>query len=55
MSMPNLNEGALAPVRDEVECFELAVTGTIPGDLNGTLVRNGPNPFSGRFNGDDVL
>ena len=55
MTMPDLNSGALAPVADEVEVFDLPVTGTIPAELAGTLIRNGPNPFSGRFNGTDVL
>lgn len=51
----DLNQGALAPVTDEVTLTDLEVTGTIPADLNGTLLRNGPNPFSGRFEGDGVL
>lgn len=55
MTMPDLNSGALAPVADEVERFDFSVTGNIPRELCGTLVRNGPNPFSGRFTGSDVL
>lgn len=55
MSMPDLNAGALAPVSKERDLVELKVTGTIPADLNGTLVRNGPNPLSGRFAGEDML
>ncbi len=55
MSMPDLNSGALAPVSKELELFELNVTGSIPTELNGTLVRNGPNPLSGRFAGEDML
>jgi len=55
MTMPDLNSGALAPVADEVEVFDLSVTGNIPAELTGTLIRNGPNPFSGRFAGEDVL
>jgi len=45
---------AFAPVTDEVELRVPAVTGTIPRELNGSLLRNGPNPFSGRFAGEDV-
>lgn len=51
----DLNQGALAPVADEVTLTDLPVTGTIPADLNGTLLRNGPNPFGGRFEGNGVL
>ena len=51
----NLNAGALAAVVDEIERRNPPVTGTIPPDLNGTLVRNGPNPLRGRFEGNDVL
>ncbi len=53
--MPDLNSGALAAVADEVEIRDLAVTGQVPEQLQGTLIRNGPNPFSGRFHGNDVL
>lgn len=55
MTTPDLNIGALAPVADETEIADLAVTGVIPAELNGSLLRNGPNPFSGRFDGDGVL
>lgn len=55
MTFPDLNRGALAPVPDECLCRDLVVTGDIPHGLNGTLVRNGPNPFSGRFEGQGVL
>ena len=51
----NLNAGALAAVIDEIDLRNPPVTGTIPPDLNGTLVRNGPNPLRGRFEGNDVL
>ncbi len=51
----DLNQGALAPVADEVTLTDLEVSGSIPADLNGTLLRNGPNPFSGRFQGNGVL
>lgn len=55
MAGMDLNSGALAPVVEEVHAEHLSVTGTIPQELNGMLIRNGPNPFSGRFSGDDVL
>ena len=54
MAAMNLNSGALAPIVNEVDCGDLPVTGTIPRDLNGVLVRNGPNPLRGRFEGDDM-
>ncbi len=37
-------EGNYRPLREEVTVTELAVTGTIPGHLDGRYVRNGPNP-----------
>ncbi len=55
MTMPDLNAGALAPVSDEVDVPTPAVTGVIPRDLDGTLIRNGPNPLDGRFSGQGVL
>jgi carotenoid cleavage oxygenase len=36
--------GPFAPVTEEVTAFDLEVTGTIPADLDGRLIRNGPNP-----------
>ncbi len=36
--------GAAAPVREEVTAFDLPVTGTIPAELDGRFLRNGPNP-----------
>lgn len=51
----DLNSGALAPVADEVDLVDLAVEGELPAALNGVLVRNGPNPRSGRFDGEGVL
>ncbi|WCM22856.1 carotenoid oxygenase family protein [Paraburkholderia bryophila] len=55
MTTLDLNAGAMAPVRDEVDLYDLPVTGTLPPELDGVLVRNGPNPLSGRFAGNDVL
>ena len=39
-------EGNYAPVTEEVTETELAVTGALPGWLEGRYLRNGPNPFS---------
>src|SRR6516162_1335091 len=37
-------EGPFAPVDQEVTVYDLKVTGTIPEDLDGRLLRVGPNP-----------
>ena len=37
-------EGPFAPIDQEVTVHDLAVTGTIPEDLDGRLLRIGPNP-----------
>jgi carotenoid cleavage dioxygenase-like enzyme len=37
-------EGNFAPVTDEVTLTDLRVTGTIPEQLTGRYLRNGPNP-----------
>ena len=37
-------EGNFAPVQEEVTGFDLPVTGSIPPELNGRLLRIGPNP-----------
>ncbi|MDN7676470.1 carotenoid oxygenase family protein [Burkholderia oklahomensis] len=55
METLDLNAGALAPVADEIDVVGLRVTGEIPRELNGALVRNGPNPLRGRFEGSGVL
>ncbi|RKE37005.1 carotenoid cleavage dioxygenase [Paraburkholderia sp. BL23I1N1] len=55
MATFDLNSGATAPVVDEVELVDLPVIGAIPRELNGVLVRNGPNPLRGRFIGNNVL
>lgn len=55
MVMPDLNAGALAPVADETTLLDLPVHGELPRDLDGVLIRNGPNPLSGRFEGSSVL
>jgi carotenoid cleavage oxygenase len=35
-----------APVHEEVTAFDLPVTGTLPPELEGRFLRNGPNPVS---------
>ncbi|WP_375422862.1 carotenoid oxygenase family protein [uncultured Friedmanniella sp.] len=40
--------GALAPVPDEIESAELSVSGSLPPELCGTYLRNGPNPMPGQ-------
>jgi len=53
--------GEFAPVSDELVCSDLPVEGTIPTDLNGVYLRNGPNPmFEPKgmyhiFDGDGML
>ncbi len=53
--------GLFVPVTDELDVGDLAVTGTIPDGLDGTFMRNGPNPMfepRGRyhmFDGDGML
>jgi len=37
--------GNFAPVSDELTVFDLPVTGQIPEELEGRLLRNGPNPI----------
>lgn len=39
-------EGIYAPVRTEHTAVDLPVTGTLPAELDGRYVRNGPNPFT---------
>src|SRR3954468_21396525 len=39
-------EGNFAPVSREHTITELAVTGRIPGFLDGRYLRNGPNPIA---------
>ena len=39
-------EGAYAPVHEELTAHDLPVTGTLPPELDGRYLRNGPNPFA---------
>ncbi|MEV6280337.1 carotenoid oxygenase family protein [Nocardia sp. NPDC051832] len=43
MAVPHLT-GNYAPVTEEVTAVDLAVTGSIPPELSGWYLRNGPNP-----------
>ena len=36
-------EGSFAPVEEEITAFDLPVTGTVPAELNGRYLRNGPS------------
>ncbi len=38
-------QGNFGPVQEEVTAVDLPVTGTIPAELDGRLLRNGPNPI----------
>jgi carotenoid cleavage dioxygenase len=55
-------EGNFAPVREELTVAELPVTGTIPEELDGRFLRNGPNPIGAEdpgtyhwFTGDGMV
>ena len=39
--------GNYGPVTDEIESLDLEVLGTLPPELNGYFLRNGPNPQAG--------
>jgi carotenoid cleavage dioxygenase-like enzyme len=53
--------GNYAPVQDELETKNLKVIGTIPQDLTGIYMRNGPNPefspisYNYPFDGDGMI
>jgi carotenoid cleavage dioxygenase len=44
---PIFRTGNYAPVHDELTAFDLPVEGSIPAELNGWYLRNGPNPRAG--------
>jgi carotenoid cleavage dioxygenase-like enzyme len=44
---PVFRTGNYAPVHDELTAFDLSVEGSIPAELNGWYLRNGPNPRAG--------
>jgi carotenoid cleavage dioxygenase len=45
MSANHYLEGEFAPVHEEYTLTDLEVEGTIPGQLDGRYLRNGPNPI----------
>ena len=57
--LPYWMQGGFAPVHEEVEAFDLEVTGALPPELEGLYVRNGSNPASGAsphwFLGDGMV
>lgn len=54
-------QGNYAPIHKELNITHLEVEGTLPADLNGMYVRNGPNPmfppitYTYPFDGDGML
>jgi carotenoid cleavage dioxygenase-like enzyme len=44
MSTHPFLSGRFAPVHDEIAADDLPVTGTVPTDITGAYLRNGPNP-----------
>ncbi|MBF6302915.1 carotenoid oxygenase family protein [Nocardia amamiensis] len=48
---PSWLTGHLAPVPDEIEAFDLPLTGALPAELSGRYFRNGPNPLPGQDSG----
>jgi carotenoid cleavage dioxygenase-like enzyme len=46
-AVPLYLTGHMAPVPDEIEAYELPVTGALPPELTGRYLRNGPNPLPG--------
>jgi carotenoid cleavage dioxygenase-like enzyme len=51
-------QGNYAPMSDELTEFDLLVEGTIPPELDGWYLRNGPNPRKGSahwFNGEGMI
>ena len=39
-------QGNFAPVDEELTVHDLPIEGNIPSQLNGILLRNGPNPIA---------
>jgi carotenoid cleavage dioxygenase-like enzyme len=55
---PFFRTGNYAPVPDELTAFDLPVEGSIPRELNGWYLRNGPNPRQATghwFTGDGMI
>ncbi|MBV9089075.1 MAG: carotenoid oxygenase family protein [Mycobacteriaceae bacterium] len=56
--VPFYRAGNYAPVADELTAFDLPIEGTIPPELNGWYLRNGPNPRESTdhwFTGDGMV
>lgn len=57
--IPFYLRGNYAPVHEEVSAADLPVQGTVPAELRGRFLRNGPNPHTGTaphwFTGDGML
>jgi carotenoid cleavage dioxygenase-like enzyme len=56
--VPFFRAGNYAPVADELTAFDLPVEGTVPPELNGWYLRNGPNPRGTTnhwFTGDGMI
>ncbi|MCI0462186.1 MAG: carotenoid oxygenase family protein, partial [Gemmataceae bacterium] len=56
---PLVREGYFVPVPDEITAHDLPVAGTLPPQLTGVYLRNGPNPRPGSaapfFAGDGMV
>jgi carotenoid cleavage dioxygenase len=56
---PILRDDYFVPVPDEITAHDLPVAGTLPPQLNGVYLRNGPNPRPGStshfFAGDGMI
>ncbi|MEU8973424.1 carotenoid oxygenase family protein [Streptomyces monashensis] len=50
-TLPLYLRGRFAPVPDERDAAGLTVRGTLPPELDGRYLRNGPNPLPGEDNG----
>ncbi|MEU8905369.1 carotenoid oxygenase family protein [Streptomyces mirabilis] len=50
-ALPLYLQGRFAPVPQEHSAADLAVRGSLPSDLDGRYLRNGPNPLPGQDNG----
>jgi len=56
--VPFFRRGNYAPVHDELTALDLPVEGSVPAELNGWYLRNGPNPRQATghwFTGDGMI
>ncbi|MGW3068587.1 carotenoid oxygenase family protein [Streptomyces sp. NPDC001130] len=51
MPLPRHLRGRFAPVPEEREAAGLTVRGSLPPELDGRYLRNGPNPLPGEVSG----